>query len=111
VASLAIFAAFLSLARIWHGTWARTLYALLAPGLCGVGLLVLFFLERARNRPLKRLHSTVTIMTLAAVAGGVASALAPGLGSVPAGMLNGMFWGAFIAIGWRRASLRRPGVQ
>lgn len=108
VAGLALFAGFLVVARIFHGTWSRTLHALLAPGLFAFALVVLVFLERARRRPFKPLHWAVAIVTLAPVAGGIASALAPGLGSVRVGILGGMFWGTLIAIGWYRASRRRP---
>lgn len=100
-------AAYLALARGWHGSWTRVGTASLAPGFFGFGALGLWGLERRRGRPLPRPLALILLIMLGAVAGGLASALAPTLGSVRAGILVGLIWGAVIGMGWIRP---RPGA-
>lgn len=99
-----VVAAYVMLARLWHGSWAATASASIAPAIVGIFAIGLWALERKRG-PLPRAAAFALFVAFGAAAGGVAGALAPSLGSIRAGVLGGIFWGALIGAGWARPRL------
>jgi hypothetical protein len=113
VAVLLVFvvAAYAALARLRHGSWEAAATASLAPMFFAIGLTILWTFEHVRGRPLHRPAAFVTLVLFGVAAGGTASALAPSLGSVAAGMFGGFFWGTIVAFGWTRPSTRTPSMR
>jgi hypothetical protein len=95
-------AAYITLTRLWHGSWERAAAASLAPALLALAAIGLAMLERRRARPLPRALSIAVLVTVAATGGALTSVLAPTLGSIRDGVFNGVLWGTIIALGWVR---------
>jgi len=108
--SAVLLAACLVLARFAHGNWRSALAATIAPAIFASGLLVFWFVERRRGRPLlPRLGTVVFLALLGALAGASATLLVPRLGPAWAGAVPGLFYGALMGVAWgRRPSPAQP---
>ena len=103
LASVALLAVCLVLARFAHGSWPRALGATAAPGIFACGLLVFWIIERRRGRPLFSRAGTIVFLALLGAAAGLsATLLLPRLGPVWAGAVPGVFYGTLMGIAWSR---------
>ena len=105
VALTAVLLAYIILMRLWHGSWAMTGAAAIAPGIVAIFALGLWTYERRRG-PLGAALTVGLFVLIAAAAGALASAVTSRLGSITIGAVGGVIWGAIIGAGWARSRRR-----